>query len=310
MIEKVPFFKALADPSRVRIFDVLHLGTFNVGEICKILELGQSRTSRHLKILAEAQLIEARREGTWVYYSLPSPRSIAPEALPFFDWYQGLNQVPAEDQIRARRCLEERKLVRDQYFERVAPEWMELRRQVFGDLNLLELGSDFLSDCKVLADLGCGTGDFLFESPGQQARRIGVDRSKKMLRQARKRQVDEERDDLDFRQGDLEDLPLKDGEVDGALVHMVLHYLPRPPDAFPEISRVLSPGGRFLLVDYLPHQEDWMREEHNHQWLGFEPSDLEAWARRAGLTEVSTKTLPNSKGGPDLVLLSGSRPNQ
>lgn len=306
MTSLLPFFKALADESRLRLIQVLMLGSFNVGELCEMLELGQSRVSRHLKILADAGLLASRREGTWVYYRLP--RDAGPVTSSLLGWLREQGGGQAEDHRRALEALERRALRSRSYFEDVAPRWSEVKRRFLGDgAYLAELETE-LPGCPVLVDVGSGTGDLLLGRRGRHEQLIGVDRSARMIAEAERRRDAAGAANIEFRLGSAEHLPLADGEAQAAIVNMVLHYVADPAAALREVGRALTPGGTVVVADLEAHSQDWMRDELNHQWLGFEPGDLEGWLAAAGFEDVRTRTRAASPGGPNVLLATGRRP--
>jgi len=297
--------KALGDPSRLVLARLLIAGSFNVTELTRILDVGQSTVSRNLRILVDANLLSSRREGRLVFYTWRT--DLAQSGLDLQDWVA--THVPTVDGAVARRLQE----VWDERRERSATFFAGDAR---GDDQDAWLGSadclphllQAVPDHGVVVDLGTGTGRILPELSRRAERIIAVDASPTMLEQARKRVDASGIGGIDFRLGDLAHLPLHDGEVDAVVANMVLHHAPEPAQAVAEIHRVLRPGGKLLLGDFLPHDQEWMRERFADQWLGFSTSDISHWLGEAGFCSLSFESIPPPKeGAPGAFVASATR---
>ncbi len=287
-------FKALADETRLRLLNVLCRHELNVNELVQILEMGQSRISRHLKILSASGLLVWRREGLWVFYSAPQEgesRAFIDAVLPF------LKRIPsfAADLDMAAGMIEERAHKTRQFFNSIAEDWDKLSREVLGGFDLARAVTGLMRPCEVAADLGCGTGNVLQSMLGGAATVIGVDGSPRMLELARRR-LSPEAERVSLRIGDLSHLPLRDGEADFASLNMVLHHLPVPADVLREIRRVLRPGGALVLTDFNRHEDERMRLEYGDRWLGFDRETLHGHLARAGFTVESSALAPVERG--------------
>ncbi len=297
--------KALGDPSRLILARLLIAGSFNVTELTRVLDAGQSTVSRNLRILVDADLLASRREGRLVFYTWRT--DLAQSGLDLQDWVA--SHVPAIDGAVARRLQE----VWDERRERSANFFTG---DAQGDDQDAWLGSadclphllQAVPDQGVVVDLGTGTGRILPELSRRAERIIAVDASPTMLDQARKRVGASGIGGVDFRLGDLAHLPLHDGEVDAVVANMVLHHAPEPAQAVAEIHRVLRPGGKLLLGDFLPHDQEWMRERFADQWLGFSISDISHWLGEAGFCSLSFESIPPPKeGAPGAFFASATR---
>lgn len=284
-------FKTLADPTRIRILRLLEQQELLVGELMTILGMAQSRVSRHLAILREAGLLTDRRKGTYVAY-----RSSLPDSGPWHEAWNlaraGLAGDPTADRDDAllRRTLASRsaRSGRD-FFEEVGPDWDALRR-VFGD-DLLRARAimALVRPPLRVADIGTGTGVLALELARQGLEVVGIDRSEAMLEAARQKWAQEAgqaRGSITFQAGDAHALPLPDASVDAAFAHMVLHSLEEPERAVRELARIVRPGGRVVVVDFLAHEHGWMEQELGLLWLGFAPELVTAWLARAGFVEI------------------------
>ena len=139
---------------------------------------------------------------------------------------------------------------------------------------------------------------------------VAVDHSARMLEAARAKIADEDSLDIELRHGEAGALPLEDDEVDAALAHMMLHYLPSPAEAIAEMARVVKPGGSVIAVDFVPHQLDWMRQELGVTWLGFSEAEVRSWFANVGLLDVRREQfegLASSRDLPATFIVSGRR---
>ena len=281
-------FKTLADPTRVRILRLLEQEELIVGELMDILGMAQSRVSRHLAVLRETGLLADRRDGTFVAY-----RMVLPEDGPWTDaWTLARNSLARDptadrDDTLLGRALAARKANRGRsFFDSIGPEWDALRR-VFGDDLLRARATTMLVEPRLrVADIGTGTGVLAFELAELGLDVVGIDRSEAMLETARLKYAAREASALgtvEFRTADAHDLPLDSPAFDAVFAHMVLHSLEEPERAIREMARIVRPGGRVVLVDFLPHEHEWMKQELGLVWLGFSPETLSGWLEAAGL---------------------------
>ena len=294
-------FKTLSDPTRVRVLALLEREELAVQELMDVLGMAQSRVSRHLAILREAGLLKDRREGTYVFY-----RFTVPDEGPWRDGWSLVRDRMGEDTTHRRdavalaQVLASRAASTRSFFDAVGPEWDALRK-VFNDdalraraiTHLVEPGS-------IVADIGTGTGILATELRRLGLRVIAVDHSARMLEAARSKLTPEALEGVDLRQGEAGSLPLADAEVEAAFAHMVLHYLPSPAEAIREMARVVAPSGRVIVVDFVRHDHDWMREELGVTWLGFETEEVRGWFREARLPDPEIETHEGVSAGRDL----------
>jgi len=296
--------KALADETRLRLFQLGRSFELNVNEIVETLGMGQSRVSRHLKILAEAGLLTSRRDGMWTFYRTAADGPAARFAAAIGEKDRG---IFARDLARARKILEDRNRESRRFFDAIAGDWGEMKRALIGDAALDPLLLRHVPRGEVAADLGCGSGDLFAVLRRKAGRVIGVDRSPRMLEEARRRHLsDSRRGILELRMGELESLPLRDGEVDCALMCLALHHLPDPGRGLAEAARILKPGGTLVVVEWSAHQDETLRTRFQDRWLGFEPQTLEDWLTGSGLS-VRTKTTLSLPTGLKILLFRGRK---
>lgn len=283
--------KALADDTRLRIAHLLAHGELTVSELVAVLDMSQPRVSRHLKILAEAGVAVARREGQRAYYRAMDhgqARLLLSGLEPLFAAEAQLAQdLAAAEEVRQGRVQETARIFSD-----LAEDWRAVRRGLLGDFDLesalLERLPETLGS---VADLGCGPGELLERLSGRAGARIGVDNAPGMLDVLRQRFGDAP--DVSVRMGELTHLPLADGEVQAVVLSLALHHLAEPWRALEEASRVLAPGGLLLVADLAPHNRADLQKTFGHLRLGLAPDELAAWLEAAGFAAPS----------PDIITL-------
>ncbi len=293
MLSALPYFKALADETRLRLLYILHRHELSVNELVGILGMGQSRVSRHLKILTEAGLLQWRRDGLWVFYSAAgsgSGQSFIQSIMPFME-----NDAALEsDAIMAAHCIDERVQKTRQFFNAIADDWDELNRKVLGDFDLgMAVCQALPKPCSLAVDLGCGTGIVLEKLLPFVSGVVGVDGSPRMLELARRRFASAKNPDtvasVSLRIGELNHLPLRDAEADFACINLVLHHLSNPVDTLREVQRILRPQGILFIADFVKHNNEKMRDDFGDRWLGFSDAMLTQFLQEAGLALQSVR---------------------
>lgn len=285
-------FKALADPTRLRIYGVLLAHELNVNELISVFGMGQSRISRHLKILTDCGLIQCRKDGLWSFYSADSQKTGT-------NWADLIQQMGYEqehkDLAAATRVFNGRTEDTAKFFNTVAEDWGRLKQDLLNSADLEKTLDQLVPKCGVAVDLGCGTGDLLPLLSHKAKQVIGVDNSPGMLEEARKRHgFDASR--VSLRVGELAHLPLRDGEVDCAVMTLVLHHVSEPEKVIAEIAKVIKNGKTFVLIDFSKHQNENMRTRYHDRWLGFTKSEIQTWLQRAGLVIEVETSIPLKNG--------------
>ena len=288
-IEPLQCFKALADESRVRVLNLARHREMNVSEIVEALKMGQSRVSRHLKILADTGLVVSRRDGTWVLYRVPGAGSAA-EALDSLEPLLDAEPHLDGDRNEASRLVQQSRQRTQRFFDSVAPHWDDLKADIIGDTDLSGAIMEHIGSCGCAADLGCGTGDLLTCLLRHADHVVGVDSSAEMLARARER-FSANGAAVDLRIGEIEHLPMRDGEADFGVLNLVLHHLADPAAGIAEAARVLAPGSVLVITDFVRHTEESMRSDYGDRWLGFSQEELGTWFSAAGLVETGRTTL-------------------
>lgn len=296
--------KALADETRLRLLHIANRFELNVNEIVETMAMGQSRISRHLKILAHAGLITARRDGLWTFYSA-SGEGQSGEFVTAVLQFLSNGSPFFEDLERARRVIEERGRETRRFFDSIAGSWREMKREIVGDAGLDAAIERLLPGCGSAADLGCGSGDLLPVLIKKAGYVIGVDSSSRMLEEAsEKYRTLNSTATIDLRLGELEHLPLRDAEVDCVLINMALHHLADPGKSLAEAARVLKSGGMLLVVDLSAHNDETMRTRFGDRWLGFEPAELKMMIQEQGLRVAANDSISLKKNLKALLILA------
>ena len=292
MVAILEHMTALADPIRCRMLLLLEKHELTVSELCAVLQMPQSSVSRHLKTLADDDWVASRRDGTSRFYSMPVDEldSGAKRLWPLIREQVAATSGARQDDRRLRGVLTRRRAKSQEFFATAAGGWDHLREDLFGDSFFLWAVLGLIDPSLVVGDLGCGTGQLTDTVAPYVKQVIAVDSSADMLDAARAR-VGSARN-VDLRQGDLENLPIAPGELDAAMMSLVLHYAPSPAKALGEVARVLRPGGRVLVVDMLPHEREEYQQQMGHVWLGFSDKQITRFLTGAGFSDVRVRALP------------------
>lgn len=289
-------FKALGDPTRLRIARLLGTMELAVGELAQVLGQSQPRVSRHVGILCDAGLAERRREGSWVFLRQADADADG-VAAPIIEATQALLAIAeaAEPAFAALCDADRRKLaairqVRDAaagiYFARHASEWDDLRVLHSPDAEVERRLAEALADAPLGAvlDIGTGTGRMAELFADTADRVVALDKNLEMLRVARAKLQHLPTAQIELVQGDFADLPLASTSFDTVLLHQVLHFAPDPAPALAEAARVLRAGGRIAIVDFASHDREELRTRHQHARLGFTDRQMAELLRAAGFT--------------------------
>ncbi|MGD9846019.1 MAG: ArsR/SmtB family transcription factor [Variibacter sp.] len=297
--------RAAAEPTRLRILALLAEVELTVSDLTDILRQSQPRISRHLKLLAEAGLVERSREGSWAFFRLPESGA-ADLARGLIAHVDPADETTLRDRERLAAVRATRAAAAQAYFQAHAGEWDRIRRLHIAETALESAIVQTLGDrdFRSLLDLGTGTGRMLELFGPRLERGVGIDLSSAMLSMARARLDRAGLRHCSVRQGDIYDLALPKDSFDVVIVHQVLHYLDDGAGAIREAARVLRPGGRLLVVDFAPHDLEFLRDEHAHRRLGFAPETVEQWMTAAGLEVVSQRDLAPEAGGEGKIAVS------
>jgi ubiquinone/menaquinone biosynthesis C-methylase UbiE/DNA-binding transcriptional ArsR family regulator len=294
---------ALSDQTRCRMLLLLERHELTVGELCAVLQMPQSSVSRHLKTLADDDWVTSRRDGTSRFYSMPADDldSGATRLWPLIREQVRDTSAAGQDDRRLKGVLARRRAKSQEFFASAAAGWDRLRQDLYGDSFYVSAVLGLIEPELLVGDLGCGTGQLTETLAPYVKQVVAVDASMDMLDAARSR-LDGATTNVDFRKGELESLPIKDGELDVAVLSLVLHYSPAPAKTLSEAARVIRRGGRVLVVDMLPHEHEEYQQQMGHVWLGFSDKQMTRFLASAGFTKARVRNLPANPdaGGPAL----------
>ena len=278
----LPVFRALADPTRIRILLLVRRMELAVGELAQVLRQSQPRVSRHVRILADAGLVRRFKEGAWVFVRLGEDGVTRPVMTALDSWDEG---EAVADTARLAAVRAERASAAEDYFTAQAATWDQVRSAHVAecDVEAAILGALASRPLGTLLDVGTGTGRMIELLGGSARAAIGIDRSPEMLRLARGKIEAAGLAHAEVRHGDMFALPQSDASVDTVVLHQVLHFADAPGLAIAEAARVLAPGGRLLVADFAPHDREELRAKYAHLRLGFDDAQVSAWMDDAGL---------------------------
>jgi ubiquinone/menaquinone biosynthesis C-methylase UbiE len=297
--------KAAGETTRLRLLGLIADAELTVSDLTAIVRQSQPRLSRHLRLLAEAGLVERYREGSWAFFRLGDRGSAADVARSVVARLDPNDPVIARDRERLAAVRAARAAAAQNYFRRHAAEWDRIRKLHVADAAVEAAIRDSLAGqpIRALLDLGTGTGRMLELFAADIERGLGIDLSLDMLAFARARLDRAGLKHCSVRHGDIYNLALQRDSFDVVIVHQVLHFLDDSARAIAEAARVLRPAGRLLVVDFAPHDLEFLREEHAHRRLGFAPETVMQWIEAAGLEFVRQETLPPGPEGKIAVSL-------
>jgi ubiquinone/menaquinone biosynthesis C-methylase UbiE len=298
--------RAAGEPTRLRLLALLANGELNVTDLTEILGQSQPRISRHLKLMASAGLVERQREGSWAFFRLAhdGPGAALAAAV--------VSRLSPDETtlIRDRERLAEVRAARAEeaaaYFREHAKDWAKIRTLHVEEAAVEAAIRDAVGakPVRALLDIGTGTGRIIEIVGAQADRAVGVDLSLDMLAVARANLAKLGLAKAQLRQGDVYALPVQPQSFDLVVIQQVLHFLDEPARAIREAARALAPGGRLLIVDFAPHDLEFLREAHAHRRLGFAPDVVEQWMKQAGLKPELHRDLAPPGGARDKLTVS------
>jgi ArsR family transcriptional regulator len=285
--------RAAGEATRLRILALLAGGELNVKDLTQVLGQSQPRISRHLKLMAEAGLIGRFREGSWVFFRLAESGGEAALAASIVASLDASDPVFVRDRARAVAVKKAREEAAQAYFKEHAGEWDKIRALHVSEAQVEAAIAEALGEgpFALLVDLGTGTGRMLELFAPRATRALGFDLSHDMIAYARAKLEHAGLAHAQARHGDLYNVPLPDGAADAVIVHQVLHFLDDPAAAIAEAARILKPGGKLLVVDFAPHELEFLREQYAHRRLGFSADQLKRWFKDAGIAVKAQRDL-------------------
>jgi ArsR family transcriptional regulator len=291
-------YKALADSVRLQILRLLKNDSFGVLEICRILDMRQSALSHHLKILANAELVSTRREGNSIFYR----RAFIAQDDEFREIkkcvYEDMDRLQLLEQQQAIIELIhlERAALSLSFFDKNADQFREQQGLIVKHDDYCQSLHDVIASLGLAAsasvmEVGPGEGLLLVELAEKYGNLTALDNSSEMLEKARQTSIAADFNSLHFILGDSQVAKKLPERYDLIIFDMVLHHISSPAETFKDCAALLNNGGYLLVADLTNHDQDWVRESCGDLWLGFEDSDLIAWAERSELAATDSAFL-------------------
>jgi ubiquinone/menaquinone biosynthesis C-methylase UbiE/DNA-binding transcriptional ArsR family regulator len=300
----VDVLRAAGETTRLRLLALLADGEQSVKDLTEILGQSQPRVSRHLKLLADAGLVDRNAEGAWAYYRIADKGAGGDLAR----WLVGRLSAGDKDRVHDRMRLDavraNQQALAAEYFAKVADSW-DLLRSLHVSEDAVEgaiLGAVGKRVFDLMIDLGTGTGRMLELLAGHYRRGIGLDASREMIAVARAKLSASAVNHAQVRLGDISDLDGSVGRADLIVIHQVLHYFDDPGRVLLQARRALKAGGEMLIVDFAPHGLEFLRSHHAHRRLGLAESQMAAWARTAGLDVAGFSSFPPTNATEGLTV--------
>lgn len=295
--------RLVADPTRVRILDLLRREDLSVVELQEILGMGQSRISSHLSHLRQAKLVQDRRSGKNIIYTFGhDSETIDPRFLQTLDLAASDIEETADDVAALELTLKKRRDKARSYFDALAGKF---GKTYLPGRSWKALGETLLKlmPPMVIADLGAGEGTFS-QLLAQRAKHvIAIDSSEKMVEFGAGVAKENGYDNLEYRLGDIESPPIDDESVDIAFFSQALHHADKPAKAIEAAHRILKPGGRIVILDLLKHQFEDARELYADRWLGFSELDVSRFLEKAGFQEIEISVVDRETEPPHFQTL-------
>lgn len=302
-------YRLLGDEARLRLLRVLRRERLNVTELTGILGLAQSGVSRHLGLLKEAGLVVEEKDAGYTYYCVPENVADATNGSVWSALEDQFESSAGEAAVRAdeARLQEVLRLRKENFDTHGGADTRDARQLVPGrSWAAWSRALGMLLPPLRVADLGCGEGYLTIEAARWASQVIAVDRSDVVLERAKALAKRRRVDNVVWKRGELERLPIKDASVDVALLSQALHHAASPARAVAEASRITAPGGRVLILDLREHREDWVRAKLGDRTLGFDDGELKRMLVDAGLTDVRVGVGARKAGDPFTVLIAAA----
>ncbi len=292
--------KAAGEPTRLRLLALVRERDLSVGELVQILDQSQPRLSHHLRVLAEANLVERLPEGAFVFYRA-ARRGEGRDFLDhLFSQLDPETSEIADDRAKLQTVTEARNAAAEAYFAEIAPTWDRVRELHFSndaiEAALLDMAGP--GPFRRLVDFGTGTGRMLVLFADRARDAEGIDFSHHMLTIARANLDRAGVSTARVRRADVTGVPFENGSADLVIIHQVLHFLPSPAKAIREAARILAPGGRLLIADFAPHDLEFLRAEHGHHRLGVRHDAVADWASDAGIILSAPRSFAPPRAEP------------
>lgn len=290
--------RAAGESTRLRILAALKHGELSVSELTRILDQSQPRVSRHLKLLCESGLLERYQEGAWVFHRITDRKGVGEIAHGLVNMIDLEAPELARDQKKLIEIRHDKTRLAASYFSKHAEEWDSISARMVSNSDIERYLVERVKGRQVdtFIDLGTGTGRILEILAPHVRNGVGFDINREMLSVARSNLENQEVTNCTVRRSDIHDINLNDNSADLVTIHQVLHYCENPEVVVAEAARLLKPDGQLLIVDFLPHNLEYLRELHAHHRLGFGHAVINQWCQRAGLQIAHQETLEARAG--------------
>jgi ArsR family transcriptional regulator len=304
--------KASADSLRLLVLRVLRKDSFGVSELCSIFDIRQPALSHHLKVLASAGLVAARREANTIFYrrsELGQHPDLEALQHSIFDAVDEID-LPQDIQDRLLALHQQREENSSNFFRLNAHKFHQQQDLIasyeqYADVVIQVLKDAPLKQHQTVLEVGPGDGSFLLELAPLFERVVALDNAPGMLEQAKAKVASAGLQNIDFILDDTRSRQLHSIQADCVVINMVLHHTPVPGDVLQDVASCLAPHGVVLVTDLCNHDQGWARENCGDLWLGFDPQELAQWATDAGLTEIASVYLAQRNGFQIQVRLFG-----
>ncbi len=299
--------RAAAEMTRLRILSVLSNSELTVSELMQILEQSQPRVSRHLKLLCDSGLLQRYQEGAWVFHRISDSGEMADVAKGIVKMIDINNPEFLQDQYRLQQIKQINARRAAEYFGKNATDWDRIRKLAVPDTCIEKklIACLRINSPALFLDLGTGTGRILEIFSPYIKKGIGIDLSREMLLVARSNLDCAGASNCSVRQNDINQLNFDDDSVDVITIHQVLHYLEQPEQVIKDAARVLKFGGQLIIVDFLPHDLEFLREKHAHRRLGISNQSIAQWAATYQLSQLTCEKLASDESADNGQLSMG-----
>lgn len=304
--------KASADALRLLILRVLSRDSFGVSELCFLFEIRQPALSHHLKVLASAGLVAARREGNSIFYrraELGQQASLDALQHSIFETVDTI-PLPPGVQRRLEELHHKREANSSSFFRLNARKFRQQQDLIasyeqYADVVAQVLRDAPLKNYRTALEVGPGDGSFLLELSPVFEQVVALDNAPSMLQQAREKAGAAGLRNITFVEGDTRHPRISNLQADCVVMNMVLHHTPAPGAVLQDVASCLAPQGVLLVTELCSHDQGWARENCGDLWLGFDPQDLAQWAAEAGMTDIASVFLAQRNGFQVQVRLFG-----
>lgn len=299
---RADLFRLLGDEDRLRLLALCAEEELTVGELAALLGESQPQVTKKSQPLRDAGLLATRRDGTrTLLKSHVDHEPVISAALE-----EGRRLCSKDGSLsKVARMVAQREELSKKLFDAAPAEVVP----VAADAQLVAwapLLAPLLPGRALAVDVGTGEGTLLPLLSPIFDRVVAIDRSAARLAQCAARIASWGLPNIRLREGTVDDMLFVDelaGKADLVVMARVLVHASRPQDAVTSATRLLKPGGHLAIIDFLPHDNESLREQ-GHVWLGFEPAKLRTWLEAARLHPISVTPFSTQ---PSLQLAVGRK---